>query len=102
MSEDRFTRLTVIDRPSGKISTDGSTDHHGAGKAVIGAPAQGRKLVPDLHHRRPDVVEKLNFHNGLESSRSHTHRTSDNAGLGKLRVEAARAPKLPLQPVRNF
>src|SRR5207253_8462955 len=95
-------RLTMINRASRKVPANGSPDHHGAGKAVVRPPAQGSKFVPDLHHRRPDIIEKLNLDDGLEASRRHAHGATDDTRLRKLRVEAACAAKLPLQAVGDF
>ena len=102
MSEDRFARLAVIDRPPCQITPNGCPNDHGAGEAVIGPPAQRAELVANLHHCRPDIVKKLDLDDGLQAPSRHTHRPADNAGLGKLRVKATGAAEMPLQTVGGF
>ena len=60
------------------------------------------QFIPDLHHRRPDVVEKLNFHHRLQPARGHADRAAHDAGLRQRGVIAARAAKLPLQAMGDF
>src|SRR6266542_1785617 len=102
MGEDALARLAVINRASCKITTDRRTNHHRAGEAVVGPPAKRDELVANLHHRRPDIIKKLDLHHRLQPPRRHTHGSAHDAGLGKLRVVAAGTAELALKPVRRF
>jgi len=46
---------------------------------------------------RPDVIEKLNLSDGLQSARGHSDRAPDDARLRNGRVEDTGRPEAPLQ-----
>src|SRR5580700_2861933 len=102
MREDAFTTLGVIDRTARQISTDRDTNHHRAGESIVGAPADRSELVADLHHRRPDVVEELNFDDGLQPARGHASGAADYSSLGERRIENAVIAEFVLQAEGKF
>ena len=102
VGEDRFARLAVIDRAPRQVAANRHADDHRTGESVVRPPAQHGQLIADLHHRRPDVVEELNFHHRLQPADGHADGAAHNAGLRQRGVVAARAAKLPLQAVGDF
>src|SRR6185437_5299304 len=54
-------------------------------------------FIAELHHRRPDVIEKLDFDDGFEPASCHTYRTSNDVGLSQWGVEHAVGAELTLQ-----
>src|SRR5262249_16878722 len=54
------------------------------------------------HHRRPDVIEKLDLDYGLHASRRHADRSSDNTGFSERGVEAALRTEGDLQSLRRL
>ena len=84
-----FAALAVINRAAVEIPANGHADHHGRRESVIGAPTQAGELVANLHHRRPDVIEELDFDDGLQSARGHTGSAADDGGFGDRSVEDA-------------
>ena len=87
MGEHHLAALAVVDRAAAQVTPGGDADDDGAGEGSIGSPAQGRKLVADLHHRRPDVVEELDLDHRTEAARGHPDRAADDSGLGQRAVE---------------
>ena len=83
MRENTLTRLTVVDRTTAEIATNRHPDDHRTGVSVIGAVAQHRYFVAQLHCRWPDVVEELNLHHGLEASDGHAQGSADDVGLSQ-------------------
>ena len=73
MRKDRFAALAVIHSATGEISPDRHTQNSGRLKGAVGAPPHDAEFVSNLHHRRPDVVEELNFRYWLQASGSHTN-----------------------------
>src|SRR5215472_9812971 len=53
-------------------------------------------------HRRPDVIEELDLHYGLEPAGGHADSASYDIGLGQRRVEDAVAAELHLQASGEF
>ena len=53
-------------------------------------------------HRRPDVIEELNFDYRLQTASGHADRATDNVGFGQRRIKDTRAAKLPLQVRSDF
>ena len=102
VGKDRFARLAVIDRAPRQVAANRHADDHRTGEGVVRPPAQHGQFIPDLHHRRPDVVEKLNFHHRLQPPGGHADGAAHNAGLRQRGVIAARAAKLPLQAMGDF
>src|SRR5579884_2170652 len=48
-----------------------------------------RQRIAKLHHGGPDVIEKLNFSDGLEPASGHADGPAHDAGLRKRRIEDA-------------
>ena len=94
--------LAVIRRAAPQIAANRHADHHRARPVVARAVPHHRQLVANLHERRPDVVEELDLDHRLEAAQRHADRPADDVGLGKRRVEHARAAVEPLQPVRDL
>ena len=65
MRERHFSRLAVINRAASQISADRNAEHQRRRKLSVRSPAQRRQFVSELHHRRPDVIEELNFDTGF-------------------------------------
>src|SRR5882724_1736431 len=63
--EDRFAALAVIDAAAGEVAADGHAKYHRRFESAVRTPAHHAELVANLHHGGPDVVEELNFGNGL-------------------------------------
>ena len=61
----------------------------GAGKLAVRAPTQDGELVAHLVHGGPDVVEELDFDDGLEAPHRHADGPADDIGLGERRVPDA-------------
>src|SRR4029077_9144966 len=97
MRKNRFSALTVINPTSGEISTNRNADDDWTFEGSVRTPAKHAEFIPQLHHRRPDVVEELNFRDGLQSTRGHADRPADNAGLCERRIKDAIVAKLTLQ-----
>ena len=81
MRENRFAALAVIHRAAGKIAADGHAQHGGRLEHAVRTPAHDAQLVANLHHGGPDVVEELNFGDGLEAARGHADGAADDAGF---------------------
>src|SRR5262245_60088390 len=64
LGENRYAALAVIGPAASQVAADGHPDHHGRRKTVVRPPAQDAELVPELMHRRPDVVEELDLDHG--------------------------------------
>src|SRR5207302_4462776 len=97
VGEDTFTALRVIKRPAGQIAADGYANYQGGREGIGGAPADDRQLVAQLHHRRPYVIEKLDFDHGLKSARSHASSASYDIGLGQRGIKYAIRTEIALQ-----
>src|SRR4029077_9650228 len=89
MRKHALAALGVIDGPASQISADGHSYHAWGRESIVRAPADQRQLIAQLHHGRPDVIEKLDFDHRLESASSHPRGTSDYVGLGQRRVKYA-------------
>src|ERR1700683_1707578 len=98
MRKNYFAALAVINGPAGKVSSDRHTHDCRTLETVAGAPTDHGKLVAKLHHRRPDVVEELNFNYGLEPARGHADRAADDVGFGERSIEHAVGAVLALEP----
>src|SRR4029077_5140854 len=59
--ENALAALRVVECASGQVPADRPPDHQGSRECIIRAPADHRQLVPQLHHRGPDVIEELNL-----------------------------------------
>src|SRR6266852_3246599 len=97
MSESDFSALAMVDGAAGQISADGHADDRRRLELSRGAPAHHGELVADLHHGRPDVVEELNFRDGLQAARGHADGAADDAGFRQRRIENAGAAEAALQ-----
>src|SRR5580658_10835191 len=102
MREYALAALRVINRTPGKISADGHSNYHRAREGIVLAPTYHRQLVANLHHRRPDVIEELNLHDGLQPACGHAGGAAHDRGLGQRRIEDAVRAKLVLQAERQF
>ena len=74
----------------------------GALETAVGAPAHDAEFVANLHHGRPDVVEELDFGDGLQSARGHADGAADDVGFGERRVENAIGAVFALQAGSGF
>ena len=96
--KDALARLRVIDRPAGQIPTNRHANDHRAAPRPIRAPAQQRKLIAHLVHRRPDVIEELNLDNRFQPAHGHADRAAHDVRFSQRRIKAAVGPELRLQP----
>ena len=74
----------------------------GQEKRPVGAPADQRQLVADLHEGGPDVVEELDLDHRLEAARRHADGAPDDVGLGQRGVEDATGAVPALQVVGDL
>ena len=102
VGEKHFAGLAVIDAAAGQIAADGHANHHRRLENSGAAPARQRQLVANLHHGRPDVVEKLYLHDRLHSAHGHADGAADDVGFGQRRIEDARRAESPLQSPGGF
>src|SRR5580704_16160378 len=65
MRKDRFAALAVIDAAAREVAADRNANDGGCFEVSVGTPARDAEFVAKLHHRGPDVVEELNFGDGL-------------------------------------
>src|SRR5262249_45108298 len=79
VGENRLPALAVINAAAGEIASDGDTEHGGRFEVAVRAPPKHAKLISDLHHRRPDVVEELDFGDRLQTAGGHANRAPDYA-----------------------
>ncbi len=100
--EEHLSGLAVVDRATGQVAAARDAHDERALEAVRGAPAQVRHLVPELVHRRPDVVEELDLDHRLETSSRQAHRAADDVGFGEGRVVDARRAERALQAVGHL
>src|SRR5208282_145311 len=97
MRENRFAALAMIDGAAGEIAANRNAQDSRTLEDTVRAPAHDAQLVADLHHRGPDVVEELNFRDGLKSARGHADCPADDACFRERRVEDAIVSVLALQ-----
>src|SRR6266436_7821315 len=97
MRENGFAALAVINAATCQVAADGDSEDGGTLEIAVGAPAQDAEFVANLHHCRPDVVEELDFGDGLQPARSHADGAADDAGFGQGRIENAIVAVLSLQ-----
>src|SRR4051812_45771843 len=102
MRKNPSPRLAVVGRPAWEVTADRGSNHHRAGERVVRAIPKHRHLVAHLHHRRPDVIEKLNLNDWLQAPGRHTDASADDVRLGQRRIEHARAAKKPLKSMRDL
>src|SRR5258708_23177148 len=100
MRENRFAALAVIDRAAGEVTADGYAQDDGAFEFAVGAPAHDAEFIADLHHGGPDVVEELNFGDGLHATGGHADCTAPDACFSEGRVETAVGAPLCLEAPR--
>src|SRR5688500_6625208 len=91
----------MVDRAADVSAVRGSDDDRSR-ERVVRPPAHGRQLVPDLHVRRPDVVEELDLDDGLEAPERHADRAADDVGFSERRVVYAQVAEFLLQTPRNL
>src|SRR5438034_2455520 len=102
MSENALAALGVVDGAARQVSANRNPNYTGSRESIIGTPANQRKLVAQLHHRRPDVVEELNLNHRLQPARRHSGRSTHDRCLGKRRIEHPVGPKIALQAKGQF
>src|SRR5581483_3510361 len=102
MCELYFAGLAVVDRAAVQISANRDAQYQRTGERAVRTPSQRRHLVADLHHRRPDVIEKLHLGHWLQSARGHTDGAARDRGLRQRRFEHTTRSELRLQPVRHL
>src|SRR5216683_359977 len=100
--ENGFAALAVINAAAGEVAADGHTQHGGRFEIAVGAPAQDAQLVANLHHGRPDVIEELDFGDGLEAAGGHADGAANDAGFREGRVENAILAVFSLQAGGGF
>src|SRR5260370_6052273 len=88
--------------PRGEKTADGHAQNGGTFEVAVGAPAKDTQLTANLHHGRPDVVEELNFGDGLEAAGGHADGAANDAGFGEGRVENAIVAVFSLQAGSGF
>ncbi len=97
MGEVHLSALAVVGGSAAKIAADGYADDDGGLETVVGAPADVGQLIAQLHEGGPNVVEELDFDDGLEASGGHADGAADDVGLGEWGVEDAVFTKLSLE-----
>src|SRR6266700_6332552 len=102
MSENALAALGVINGAARQVSANRNPNYTGSRESIIGTPANQRKLVAQLHHRRPDIVEELNLNYRLQPARCHSSRSTDDRCLGKRRVEYPVGAEIALQAKRQL
>ena len=102
MSENALAALGVVDGAARQVSANRNPNYTGSRESIVGTPANQRKLVAQLHHRRPDVVEELNLNHRLQPARRHSGRSTHDRCLGKRRIEHPVGPKIALQAKGQF
>ncbi len=95
--ENRRTGLRVIDGATLEVAAIGDAHDDRRTVGIVRPPPHQRELIAQLHVRRPDVVEELDFHDRLHPARRESDRTPDDVGLGERRVVDPRAAELLLQ-----
>src|SRR5262249_4164978 len=97
MRKNRFAALAMIYAAASKISADGHAQDRRALEVSVRTPTHHAKLIPNLHHRRPDVVKELDFRHRLQSARGHANRAAHDAGFGQRGIENAVSAVFALQ-----
>src|SRR6185437_1347695 len=97
VSEEHFAALAVVNRASGQISAYSYANDRRTFEIPSGAPAHCGQFVANLHHGRPDVVEKLNFGHWLHAPRGHTNGAANDVRLRQWRVKGPFAAIATLQ-----
>src|SRR5258705_18866 len=100
--EDHGARLRVIDRADFQVATVGHAHDDRGAEGVARTPANGRELIAELVIGRPDVVEELDFHDGLEAPGREPDGSTNDVGFGQGGVVHAVAAELALQPPRHL
>src|SRR5208283_164137 len=89
MRKDGFAALTVINGAAGEIAADGHANDGGAFEGTVGAPTKDAEFIANLHHGGPDVIEELDFRDGLQASGGHADGAAYDAGFRDGRIEDA-------------
>src|SRR3989442_6025953 len=88
----------MIDGPALQVAAESDARHDGTAERVARAPAQRGQLVAELVVGGPDVVEELDFDDGLQAPRGEPDRPTHDVGFRERRVVHPVAPELALQP----
>src|SRR5580698_5080919 len=97
MGKDALAALRMINSASSQIAANRDPDHQRRRESVVRAPADGGEFVAQLHHRRPDVIEELDFNYWFESASCHARGASYDIGFCQGRIEDAVSPEFHLQ-----
>src|SRR5580700_2844949 len=97
MRENALATLRVVNGSASQISTDRNPNHAWRRKPVVGAPADQRKFIAQLHHGGPDVVEELNLDHRLHPARGHADRATHDVRFRQRRIEYAIGTEVVLQ-----
>src|SRR5690606_31504198 len=89
MAEERLGALAMVDRAAPQVATGWDADDDRALEAAVRAPSHEGELAPDLIHRRPDEVEKLDLDDRPRAAHGHADRSPDDRRLGERRIEHA-------------
>ena len=87
VGKNRFSALAVIHTAAGEVAADGHANDHRRFERPIRTPAHHAQLIANLHHGRPDVVEELDFRDGLQAAYGHPQGAPDDAGFRERGIE---------------
>ena len=73
----------MINRAASEISADRHADHTGEEKTLFDRQRIRGSSSRNLHHRRPDVIEELNFHHRLHPARGHAGGAAHDVRLAR-------------------
>src|SRR5258708_12025446 len=102
MRENRFPALAVIHAAAGQIASDRHSQNYRRLEGAIRTPTHHAKFIANLHHGRPDIIEKLNLRDGLQPPRGHPYGAPYDAGLRERSIENAVAAVPALQSRRSL
>src|ERR1700682_1228525 len=97
MSENRFAALAVVHRAAGEVTANRDAQYYRRFECAVRTPTHDTEFIANLHHRWPDVVEKLNLRNRLEAARCHPNCSTDDARFRQGCVKLAVGAEFSLQ-----
>src|ERR1700683_5434335 len=95
--ESYLTALTVVNRATGEVAADSHANYDWAFECAGRSPPDRGEFVTELHHRGPNVVEELDFGDGLKAAQRHSYRPPDAGNLSQRCIEDAIRTKTPLK-----